>query len=190
MESARRFLGKFNLVEAIGQFESCLAKYPNDAEMRKKLDAITLLSNRLAAHEAEIKDPVLALLRLGDDLAETYRIAWHRRLATEAQQQHGPGCDIAGTPVGLHWLAAGELKLAAQSLRESLRATPDNARLLAYLRDVRFLENKVRRARVHYLHAFLLDPADVNLAHIADSDVKNLVSVAENDYGIRGDCVD
>lgn len=190
MESVRRALADFDLIEAIRQLGSCLARYPGDADARKSLNALTLLSNRLIALEAEKGEPILALLHLGEELGEVDRKGWHRRLATEAEALYGSGCDIARIPVGLHWLAAGNLDRAAQSLRDSLQVAPKNARSIAYLGDVLFLGNKVQSARVQYLRAFLLDPATIDLSHIADPEVESLAWVAENEYAIRGDCLE
>ncbi len=189
-ERARRALREFDLAEAKLQLETYLAHWPDDAEARQLLAAVAALFQRLVALKTEMGDPVAALLRLGDDLRDFNLTGWHRRLAAEAEQRYGAGCDIAGTPAGLHWLAAGEPERAAQSLRDSLRAAPEDARLLAYLGDALFVGHDVEAARDCYLRAFLLDPAAIDLPRLADPAVRDLPAAAEVDYEICGDFLD
>jgi tetratricopeptide (TPR) repeat protein len=190
MMRGRRAFEAFDLREAKREFESCLALYPGDSDARASLAAVDFLIKRLALFEAETGSFLAALGRLGSELREADRKGWRRRLAEEAERRYGSGCEVDGKPSGLLWLAAGELVEAERSLRDSLQAAPDDARLLAYLGDALFLKDDVHAARASYLQAFLLDPAAVDLSHVKDPEVAVLPSVVENEYEIYGDFPD
>jgi tetratricopeptide (TPR) repeat protein len=184
---AGRAVAAFELDEARRELEACLERFPLDSDASRRLDAVTALLSRLATLEAETGDRLSALLRLADEGGKAERVGGYRRVAEEAERRSGSGAEVEGRPVGLLWLAAGDLGRAERSLREALRAAPDDARTFAYLGDVLFVRHDVPAARVSYLRAFLLDPAAIDLPHVRDREVALLPSVAENEYETDGD---
>jgi len=186
----RGALRAFDLSSAREELAACLLRYPEDREAREGLALACRLGDRLAELEVEHGDPVTALLFLEPEVGGATREGWHRRLAQDAERRHGSGCDVAGTPAGLHWLLGGDHEAAERSLRDTLGGRPGDARARAYLADVLFCRGQVRQARQEYIRAFLADPEAVDLGRLADPDVVALPAIAENEYEIPGPCLD
>jgi tetratricopeptide (TPR) repeat protein len=186
---ARNAMAELDLTGAERAYSECLSRYPDDAEARQGLDDVRRLAEIFSTHGGE-KNGVAAWLGLKEIIVDTTKAAWHRRLAEAAEHRDGPGCEVDGVPVGLHYLAAGNLQEAERAIRDALRRSRDDARLTAYLGDVLFEMNEIPLARRSYLCAFLAEPERVDLGHLKDPDVASLLAIAENEYEIEGDVSD
>jgi len=190
LESANRALSDFNLAEALRLFESCLQRFPNDTTIRLRHDAVYSYYARLQTLKKETQCSLKALFYLGDELPTELRKGWNKRMAIEVERQLGACGTISGKPIGLFWLAADEIQKAVRSMRESLIISPNDARLHGYLGDALLAMNEKEAARIEYLHAFIIDPWAVDLIHLADQDILDIISSAVSEYEIAGDSLD
>ena len=127
---ARNAMAEFDMAGAERAYEECLERYPDDADARQGLADVRRLAAIFSALDVE-ENSVAAWLGLKDVIDDTTKAAWHRRLAEAAEHRDGPGCEVDGVHVGIHYLAAGNLSEAERSIRDALRRSPNDARLTA-----------------------------------------------------------
>ena len=88
--------------------------------------------------------------------------------------------------IGFIYLGAGRPDEAIRSLGELVMAEPENGMAYGYLGDAYLMKNELLRARRFYQMAFVLGPEEVDLKHLADTNVREHLKFLEDDERIDG----
>lgn len=91
------------------------------------------------------------------------------------------------TCTGLVYLLAGRTDAAIASLQRLVALEPENSRAYGYLGDAYVAKKDFSTGRMCYQRAFALGPKDVDLKHLADTEVKSRLKDLAGDERVAGD---
>lgn len=188
--AAHKALQSFDLEGAADGLREAVKSYPTDTSLIERVELVTKLAKTLRGARRKAKSPARALAAIEPKVPEFLAEYWHRRLAELMEDEGGAGAVLDGVPAGLHWLRAGDPARAEESLRATLEREPLDCRARGYLADALFVQERQPEARKEYRQALSLSPEQVDIRHAADIAVRDLPSVAEEDFELPGEPVE
>jgi tetratricopeptide (TPR) repeat protein len=90
-------------------------------------------------------------------------------------------------PLGLVHLLGHRLKEAIECLQASIQERPDRAAPYGYLGDAYVLLGDVRRARLCYREAFAVEPREVDLPRLQDTEIRQFLDALAEDEDLEDD---
>ena len=182
---AQAALNEFDLAGALALLAPIAQSCPDDEALQKLTATIKQLDGTLTGGVARSGSECVTLLSLDAQVPDFLRSAWHRRVARAVEQESQLAADRA--VAGCHYLRAGELVAAEQTLRSTLAELPFHALARCHLADTLALQGRLPAARIEYRNALAQHPAEVDWAGLVDREVADLPAMAELDYGVQGD---
>ena len=187
LNQAHEALRCLDLVGALAQYDRIVAARLDDREIHGELGLVVAWQERLARYgESEQKGE--QILRLYDQLEaalpSSLRIALLEFMVEELSTLEGP--ELLFIPPRAHpGLLCYELGSYGDALGWFAQAVKSEVhptgRFLAYQGDALFRLEEQESARELYREAFLEDPLAVDLAHLADPAVRELISYGESE---------
>ena len=184
--AAHKALESFDLDAAAEALREAVRLYPADVALLERAEVVARLAASLRG--ARRKHPTLAraLAAIEPKVPPFLATYWHRRMADLLEVEGGAGAVLDAVPAGFHWLRAGEVFRAEESLRSTLAREPSDCRARGYLADALFAQERQAEARIAYREALALAPSQVDMCNVGDPSVQELPSLAETEYEIPG----
>jgi tetratricopeptide (TPR) repeat protein len=188
--AAHKALESFDLDGAAEALRETVRLYPDDAALLERADLVVRLAASLRGARHKYKSPARALAAIETKIPPFLATYWHRRLAELVEEEGGAGAVLDSVPAGLHWLRAGEVARAEESLRSTLAREPSECRARGYLADALFAQERQAEARIAYRDALALAPGQVDMLNVVDPSVRDLPSLGEDEYELPGASVE
>jgi tetratricopeptide (TPR) repeat protein len=187
LNQAHDALRCLDLVAAMTQYGKIVQAHLDDCEIRDELELAGMWHQRLDRYRESSRDveKILQLYEgLADRLPSALRTGLLEYLVAQVLAVEAP--ELVYTPprfhVGLLCYELGNYEEAGLWFGRALDAgIQPVGRFLAYRGDALFRFGSEDVARELYREAFLRDPLSVDLAHLADNTIRELISEAESE---------